>query len=525
MSSAALADANRLGIELPVRILGSQSVAAVAGLSAGLEPFREDTTTVIVFPQGGVVRLSANVGPGQTIILTNKKTKQDVVCRVVSVRNYPNVKGYVELEFTEAAANFWHVNFEDAPLIQMDRPADHEPPPQEDVIEEPAPEIGAPAAAAPMEVSHAAETPAPALAVPEPEPAPPPAAGTAPHPEPPLIAPTPPSSQVKPDAWRTLQRENAKVVEIPKPVVEKAEPKLLAGPAEQPRRTWLMVAAVAGFLILAAAGGYFWLRHGSSGATANRASSPAATSQALNTPPATSANPSAPNPAEASQPAQAQPAPSSQPSVQPAAQPPASSLPTAQGAQLAGAKSESKPAVEQQKQTSNASPAVTPSKVPSRKSPALQAIKQGMLIGPSAPQHSANLRAEDAAAPNLNVAVPGNLTANPAGGILGGSISTPAPPPTSASVSGAHIMQPQLLTAVRPLYPRLARESGVEGDVTLEATIDATGKVANIKVVSGDVRLQQPAMDALRNWKYAPAKLDDKPVAMKTVVTIRFRLR
>jgi protein TonB len=45
-----------------------------------------------------------------------------------------------------------------------------------------------------------------------------------------------------------------------------------------------------------------------------------------------------------------------------------------------------------------------------------------------------------------------------------------------------------------------------------------------MKVVSGPTLLQQAATDALKQWKYQPATLDGKPVAMHLTVTIQFRL-
>jgi protein TonB len=100
---------NPLCMEIPVRVQGSQVI--LHGTTEHPEFFEEDTTTLILFPQGAVIRLAAGVKPGQKLALTNQKTSEDVLCRVVNVRNYPNVKGYVEIEFTRAAPTFWGVNF------------------------------------------------------------------------------------------------------------------------------------------------------------------------------------------------------------------------------------------------------------------------------------------------------------------------------------------------------------------------------------------------------------------------------
>ena len=57
------------------------------------------------------MRLSSAVAPGQLLFLTNDKTRKEVVCQVVKSKNYQNVSGYVELEFTEVVANFWGMRF------------------------------------------------------------------------------------------------------------------------------------------------------------------------------------------------------------------------------------------------------------------------------------------------------------------------------------------------------------------------------------------------------------------------------
>jgi TonB family protein len=85
-------------------------VRAVEG-SEKREPFSETTSTVLVLAGGAVIRLSSSVASGQLLFLTNEKTKKEVVCQVVKSKNYRNVSGYVELEFTEPVLGFWGMRF------------------------------------------------------------------------------------------------------------------------------------------------------------------------------------------------------------------------------------------------------------------------------------------------------------------------------------------------------------------------------------------------------------------------------
>ncbi len=77
------------------------------------ELFSEETNTVLVSPDGAVIRLSATVVAGQLIFLTNKNTKVEIVCQVLGQRSRPT-GSYVELQFTEKIADFWGVAFPEA---------------------------------------------------------------------------------------------------------------------------------------------------------------------------------------------------------------------------------------------------------------------------------------------------------------------------------------------------------------------------------------------------------------------------
>src|SRR6266480_4256643 len=96
-----------VALEVPVTVNGARTVEG----SDKREPFSETTKTVLIFGNGTVIRLSSSVAPGQLVFLTNEKTKREVVCQVVKSKNYRNVSGYVELEFTESVVGFWGMRF------------------------------------------------------------------------------------------------------------------------------------------------------------------------------------------------------------------------------------------------------------------------------------------------------------------------------------------------------------------------------------------------------------------------------
>ncbi len=76
---------------------------------------------------------------------------------------------------------------------------------------------------------------------------------------------------------------------------------------------------------------------------------------------------------------------------------------------------------------------------------------------------------------------------------------------------------------VLPVYPEIAKQDHVSGGVVMKALIDDQGNVAELSVISGAKVLQQPYMDAVRQWKYKPYLLNEKPVFVLTVITINIQ--
>jgi general secretion pathway protein A len=89
---------------------------------------------------------------------------------------------------------------------------------------------------------------------------------------------------------------------------------------------------------------------------------------------------------------------------------------------------------------------------------------------------------------------------------------------------GGQVKQPELLSAVPPQYPPIARQWRVEGDVVVNFVVEENGNVSDMNIVSGPMMLREAALNALRSWKYKPSQLDGQPRAVKTQVTIRFHL-
>jgi periplasmic protein TonB len=87
------------------------------------------------------------------------------------------------------------------------------------------------------------------------------------------------------------------------------------------------------------------------------------------------------------------------------------------------------------------------------------------------------------------------------------------------------VSQGMLIAPIRPVYPMIAKEAGVEGSVVVEAVISRDGRIESLHVVSGPPMLQNAAMDAIRDARYQPYRLNGEPTEVETRITVNFRMR
>jgi TonB family protein len=81
------------------------------------ELFTEEASTVLVFENGGVIRLSAAVTVGQLLFLTNEGTNREVVAQVMRKRDFRPTSCYAEVEFSEPSPGFWGIEFPEMPEL------------------------------------------------------------------------------------------------------------------------------------------------------------------------------------------------------------------------------------------------------------------------------------------------------------------------------------------------------------------------------------------------------------------------
>jgi protein TonB len=91
---------------------------------------------------------------------------------------------------------------------------------------------------------------------------------------------------------------------------------------------------------------------------------------------------------------------------------------------------------------------------------------------------------------------------------------------------GGSVLRPRIVERVEPQYTEMARRARLEGTVIVEAVIDETGHVVNVKVLKGlPMGLDKAAVDAVSRWRFEPATLHGRAVKVFYSLTVNFRVQ
>ncbi|MGI9325953.1 MAG: energy transducer TonB [Pseudomonadales bacterium] len=92
---------------------------------------------------------------------------------------------------------------------------------------------------------------------------------------------------------------------------------------------------------------------------------------------------------------------------------------------------------------------------------------------------------------------------------------------------GSHNRPLQLLSGAGPTYPSVAKEQGIEGEVTVRYAVSVDGSVRNAAVIDAQPPgvFEEAALTAVRSWRYAAPIQNGQVSAVPEVVSVvRFRL-
>ena len=108
------------------------------------------------------------------------------------------------------------------------------------------------------------------------------------------------------------------------------------------------------------------------------------------------------------------------------------------------------------------------------------------------------------------------------------NMDAPPPPPSGPKVAFIpYDLAPRAKTVIRPIYPEIAQEAGIEGVVVVQAFIDERGRVKETLILKGvpNTGLDEAAMEAIRRTKFHPAEQRERPVAVWISIPVNFRLK
>jgi protein TonB len=104
--------------------------------------------------------------------------------------------------------------------------------------------------------------------------------------------------------------------------------------------------------------------------------------------------------------------------------------------------------------------------------------------------------------------------------------SRTAPPVTAPASVVPPDFRAAYLNNPPPSYPRAARRGGEEGTVLLRVLVSVEGGPSRVELErsSGSTVLDAAALEAVKNWRFAPATRAGERVAAWVIVPIVFRL-
>ena len=140
-----------------------------------------------------------------------------------------------------------------------------------------------------------------------------------------------------------------------------------------------------------------------------------------------------------------------------------------------------------------------------------------IVYPPQSPARVAPSVTESITPPLSNAASPATVTA---GGATTGSARPE--PPAAAPALPMQRTEPRLLRRAVPEYPNQLRRAKVGGTVTVTMTVDAEGRVTNVRSISGPAGLRPAAEAAAQRWRYEPATVNGKPSESSVNVTFTF---
>jgi len=108
------------------------------------------------------------------------------------------------------------------------------------------------------------------------------------------------------------------------------------------------------------------------------------------------------------------------------------------------------------------------------------------------------------------------------------NLDAPPPPPSGPKVVFIPYDDPPVaMSPIRPVYPEIAQEAGIEGVVIVQAFIDEKGRVKETLILKGvpNTGLDEAAMEAIKKTRFRPAKQRERAVGVWISIPVNFKLK
>jgi TonB family protein len=269
----------------------------------------------------------------------------------------------------------------------------------------------------------------------------------------------------------------------------------VAGEEKKPANK-LMLIGVAAVLAIAAGGTFAFLKMQKSGsqAPAQHASEAAVTQ---------------PVQPAAGAPGGVQPGAANTNGAAPAASNPAPAVASHSTAEPESRRTASKPTPERERTSSASADKPAPSEKPAAVT-TLAASAQSRISQESTPPPSPEV------APSFAVVSPNAGLSN-----LARPVATSTP--SAGAIEQSQLDPLQLIKSAQPIYPSIAKARSITGTVVVQGTVGKDGKVTNLQFISGPPIFKEAAFDAVRQYQFKPARLNNQPIEQVTQVKLIFK--
>jgi periplasmic protein TonB len=132
-------------------------------------------------------------------------------------------------------------------------------------------------------------------------------------------------------------------------------------------------------------------------------------------------------------------------------------------------------------------------------------------------------------APTVPSTAPPSSGPNTGGGGEGDGPTGPGFGPGEGDIAvalDARMTRPETIFRVTPRYTEAARAAHRQGVVIVQATIDRTGHVTDVRLMKGlGLGLDESAISAVKQWRFKPAALAGRPVPVFFQLSVNFNIR